>query len=74
MFTTFSGMTSLGEKVFMSLAGGSVDEITDTECNTNIRNLRSDTTSSVEDSLVSGTSESSLFKGRQNVGNNTLMK
>jgi hypothetical protein len=67
-------MTSLGGKVSMSRLGGSVNEITETESDTNIRDLRGDTTSSVEDGSVSSTSESSLFKRRQNVGNNTLLQ
>jgi hypothetical protein len=67
-------MTSLGGKVGMFLLGGSVNEVAKTECNTNIRNLRGDTTSSVEDCVVGGTSEWLLFKGRQDVGDNTLIK
>lgn len=70
--STFGSMTSLRGKVGMSLVGLVVDQITETECNTNVRDLRRDTTSSVEDSVVSGTSKGLLFKRRQDVSNNTL--
>lgn len=58
----------------MSRLSSSVNEITETESGTNVRDLRGDTTSSIEDGSVSSTSESSLFKRRQDIGYNTLYK
>jgi hypothetical protein len=72
--TTFSSMTSLGGKVSMSRIGASVNEITETESDTNVGDLRGDTTSSVEDSSVSSTGKGSLLERRQDIGNDTLYK
>lgn len=72
LVVTFSSMTSLGQKVSMSGLGRGVDVVTKTKGNTNIRNLRSNTTSSVEDSGVSSTSERFLFKRRQDISGDTL--
>lgn len=73
MSSTFSGMTSLGCKVSMLGTDLSIKQVTETECNTNIRDLRSDTTSSVEDSVVSSTGKRLLLKRRQDVSNDTLI-
>lgn len=72
MSSTFSGMTSLGCKVGMLGVGLSINKITETKCNTDIGNLRRDTTGSVEDSVVSSAGKRLLLKGRQDVSNNTL--
>ena len=65
-------MTSLGLKIGVSLLGRSVNVIAKTKSNTNIRNLGSDTTSSVENGSTGSSSKRSLFKGGLDVSDNTL--
>lgn len=67
-------MTGLGGKISMLSIGLRVDQVAQGKSGTHVGHIGQDTTRGVEDSIVDHTSKSTLFKGGENVGNDTLLE
>lgn len=72
--TTFSSVTGLGGQVSVSRLGPGEDTVADTECDTDVGNLRDNTARGVENGVVKSTSKELLFERREHVGHDTLIK